>query len=108
MLISEKRLRGHRQWLSDEQIIEIYEGLQKGYRYVPEQMKNGDTFYGIELSRTTGYIHWRNHGSSAEENTVEDLAWLLSVIFDDTTGFKVYEVIRPEYRGGEITYRRIK
>jgi len=68
-------------------LLEIYDGLNNGKHYVPKSM-NKDTYYGMSLGVNTGpkegekIIKYTYHGSSAVGNNLDELFWLVHVIFD--------------------------
>jgi hypothetical protein len=74
----------------------LYKGLQDGKRYILksrfllacELYANGTHRYfapGAQLVKIDdadgSWIAWHHYGSSANKNTLEDLEWLLRVIF---------------------------
>lgn len=77
----------------------LYKGLQDGKRYILkssfllacELYANGTHRYFepraqlVKIDDADGsWIAWRHYGSSANKNTLEDLEWLLRVIFKKT------------------------
>ena len=70
-----------------ERFLEIFEGLKSGKAYRPETMS--DNYYHIRVDTGTGrdgqthpYIMYTYHGSSAVQVTLDDLWWLIHVIFE--------------------------
>ena len=61
-----------------EELKDFYKYLQCGGRLAPERSKS---FKGIVL--INDFIHYNNYGSSAVENTIDNLEWLIDVIFED-------------------------
>lgn len=65
----------------------IYSDLQDGY-YYGEDLIEGFTYpffwEVLSVDPQHRWIHWRNFGSSANDNTIEDLSWVMEVIFKTT------------------------
>ena len=64
----------------------IYSDLQDGYSYGKDL---DDTTFPIfwevlSVDPFHRYIRWRYFGSSANKNTIEELSWVLEVIFEKT------------------------
>ena len=64
-----------------KQLKEIYYNLNNDYMY-------GKTYsYGFDAKLCLtlgGNIYWCNYGSSCEKNTLEDLYWVITTIFETT------------------------
>jgi len=72
---------------SNLELKAIYDGLNNGLEYSLVTMEHGGYIHG-RIYKSGDYIHYQVHGSSAVSNTVEDLKWLLTVLFkgfDDVT-----------------------
>lgn len=67
---------------SDAYVSEIYENLQAGFSY-------SDGFSGIVKYNRNGDvgIRYNHYGSSAQENTLSGLKWVLEHIFNDVVDF---------------------
>lgn len=63
---------------SDEYVNEIYEKLQAGFSY-------SDGFSGIV--KHDNFIRYNHYGSSAQENTLSGLRFILEHIFNDNVDF---------------------
>ena len=65
---------------------EIYKNLQKGkiYGRIFDNCKYPffDVALHITESRGSEYIAWQHYGSSANDNTIEALKWIIEVIFE--------------------------
>lgn len=61
---------------------EIYNNINSGkkYGYVMENVKY--PFFYTVLSANEQYIYWQHFGSSANKNTIGNLAWILENIFE--------------------------
>lgn len=66
-------------------IKDTYDKLNNGY-YLVASPRDIDTDRDIALAHTIhqhgDYLYWRNYGSSAEDNTLTGLDWILKTIFD--------------------------
>lgn len=76
-------------------IEELYSGLNYGKSYILKKrlqteislfMEGVHRYFTPQCNLVCDYrhkyIHWHNAGSSAEQNTIERLEWLLDEIFD--------------------------
>jgi len=70
-----------------ERVLDIFEGLANGKAYRPETMT--DNYYhmrgDMQINRegkSEAIIKYTYHGSSAVHMTLDDLWWLIHVIFD--------------------------
>jgi hypothetical protein len=75
--------------LSLERVLDIFEGLAAGKAYKPKGNKDG--WYhmrgDVQINRegkSEPIIRWTNHGSSANKMTLDDLFWVIHVIFEGT------------------------
>ena len=66
----------------------IYHNLQDGKSYGKQMNKYKYSFFYNQLclteSRDEKFIAWTHYGSSANQNTLGDLAWIINTIFDTT------------------------
>ncbi len=72
---------------SNLELKAILNGLNNGLEYSLVTMERGGYLHG-RIHKSGDYIHYEVHGSSAVDNTLEDLKWLLTVLFkgfDDVT-----------------------
>lgn len=61
---------------------EIYGNINSGKKY-GHVMKNVKyPFFATVLTANEQYIFWQHFGSSANKNTIENLAWILESIFE--------------------------
>lgn len=63
----------------------IYNNLQNGKVYGRMFDNCRYPFFDSVLYKTnTGFIGWKNYGSSANKNTLKELKWIIEVIFHCT------------------------
>ena len=62
----------------------------------------GNFFWDVlSINQITGNIRWRHYGSSANKNTIGQLAWILRVIFELTPEeFMAKYTTYAEYKKG--------
>lgn len=60
---------------------EIYNNLQKGGRYGEYYAMRFPGFWNVLFKTVGGNIGWNHYGESANKNTLENLEWILTVIF---------------------------
>lgn len=62
----------------------IYENINNGKEY--GYMMNNVTypFFNTVLSANTQYIRWQHFGSSANKNNINNLKWIIEIIFNLT------------------------
>ena len=83
--------------MTEKEILErIYKNLNNGGYYgrmFPAKVRYPffDTVLWIS---TSNYIYWHHYGESANKNTLEDLEWVINVIFNMTPSefVKTYHV----------------
>ena len=60
----------------------IYDKLLAGEEFgTIDQHRLGGTYFWRVLSADKQYIRWCHYGSSANKRTMEDLKWIITVIF---------------------------
>lgn len=78
---------------------EIYQDLQNGYIYgewnEPPRYR-WRVFHAVLYLTTGDFIGWTHAGSSANKNTIEDLDWIITVIFGMTPDEFKQKYIRKE------------
>lgn len=68
-----------------EQYEQIYNNLKAGARYGEYYALKYPAFHvALYINSSGKWICWHNGGSSANKNTLKDLIWIISVIFNRT------------------------
>lgn len=75
---------------------QIYTAINNGAKY-GHMLKGTDIFWRVLYITRGGYIGWSHFGESANENTKEELAWILREIFETTPS----EFLRTYQKEGE-------
>jgi len=65
-----------------KELKEIYTNLNNGIKY--GKMYTYGFSYNLTLSLNGKYICWQHYGSSANKNTLKELAWVIETIFKTT------------------------
>lgn len=89
--------------MTEKKILEaIYKNLQNGgvYGHMITNVRYPYFKWNLYLTSKI-YIGWTNAGSSANKNTLEDLAWIIKTIFETSpSGF----IRRYELRSTNLNY----
>lgn len=95
--------------MTDEKIKAIYDGLNNGKKYIlrkeleleRELYDSGKHKYfvpEVNLYKHGDYICWRHFGSSANDNTIGGLRFILEVIFKDDNDLVDYDEAKNDKR----------